>query len=281
MISSRQHFEFKGKCILEKLTIEKASRINIDFPTEACYLFVRKGNIAVNGADLAASLASNEAVVLNCGYYIADFVNASPHDITEVLAIHLHPDILREIFRNELPTFLKADVSSTLPTKIITNSILEKFIESLTFYFDNPDIVTDDILVLKVRELILLLVQSTHAENIQRLFVSLFSRKAVSISDVIKTHLYSNLSVGELAKLAGLSLTSFKDAFTSIYGESPARHIRQKKIERAKKLLLTSDYSISEITDQVGYKDVSHFSKSFQSLTGKTPTNFRSDFKSQ
>jgi AraC-like DNA-binding protein len=279
LISSRKHFDFKGKCILEKLTIEGSSRINIDFPTEACYLYVREGRIVVSGVNLAAPLTSNEAVVLNCGHYIADFVNASPHSITEVLAIHLHPDILHEIFRNELPAFVKADANPILPSKIITNSILEKFIESLAFYLDNPHIVTEDILILKVRELILLLVQSTHAENVYKLFSSLFSRKTVTISEVIKTHLYSNFSVRELAKLAGLSLTSFKSEFVSVYRESPARYIRKKKIERAKELLLTSDFSIGEIADQVGYKDVSHFSKSFQFLTGTSPTNFRSDFK--
>ncbi|RAW01536.1 helix-turn-helix domain-containing protein [Pseudochryseolinea flava] len=253
--------------------------MNIVFPSEACYLFVRDGRIVVNGNNLSSPLTSNEAVVLNCGYYIADFVNASPHDVTEVLAIHLHPDILREIFRNELPDFVHTDVDPILPSKVITNSVLERFIESLTFYFDNPDIVTNDILVLKVRELILLLVQSTHAESIHKLITSLFSRKNVTIGEVIKTHLYGNFSISELAKFSGLSLTSFKNEFVSLYGESPGRYIRKKKIERAKELLLTDHLSVNEVADQVGYKDVSHFSKSFQSITGITPTSFRSNFK--
>ena len=97
--------------------------MNLDFPSEACYLFVRDGRIVVNGHNLSSPLTSNEAVVLNCGYYIADFVNASPHDVTEVLAIHLHPDILREIFRNELPDFVHTDVDPILPSKVITNSV--------------------------------------------------------------------------------------------------------------------------------------------------------------
>lgn len=231
----------------------------------------------MNGSEISAPLSSDDAILLNCGYYIADFINASSHDITEVFAVHLHPDILREIFKSELPHFVKNDATSILPSKVVSQTVLEKFIESITFYFDNPEIVNEEILVLKVRELILLLVQSTHAEGIYKLFTSLFSRRATTISSVINTHLYSNFTIRELSKLAGLSLTSFKDAFIRAYGEPPARYIRKMKIEKAKKLLLTSDHTVNEIADLVGYKDLSHFSKSFQAVTGSSPTRFRAD----
>jgi AraC family transcriptional regulator, exoenzyme S synthesis regulatory protein ExsA len=274
-ISSRTHFSFRGKCILEKLTIEKSSRMKIDFPNEACYLYVRWGEVVVNGADLKASMSARDGVVLNCGYYIADFLNFSEHKSTEVLAIHLYPDILREIFRNELPTFLKGDPKSILPARTISDSMMEKFVESLLFYFDNAQIVTEDILALKVRELILLLVQSTHSGNIHNLFTALFTRKAAAVSEVVNANLYVNFSVSELAKLAGLSLTSFKEEFASLFGESPARYIRRKKIDRAKELLQVSDYSVSEIAFQTGFMDPSHFSKAFRATCGCSPARYR------
>jgi AraC-like DNA-binding protein len=174
-----------------------------------------------------------------------------------------------------MPTFLKVNQKPSLPTKTVNNTVMEKFIDSLLFYFDNPQIVTEDILVLKVRELILLLVQSTHSENIHQLFTALFSRKATTVSEVVNAHLYDNFSVSELAKLAGLSLTSFKEEFAALFSESPARYIRRKKIERAKELLLVSDYSVSEIANQIGYSDLSHFSKSFHALSGCSPGTFR------
>jgi AraC-like DNA-binding protein len=231
----------------------------------------------MNGIDLNTALSPKDGVVLNCGYYIADFVNTSPHKKTEVLAIHFYPDILREIFRNEVPTFLKTNPEPVLPTKTNTDLMMEKFVDSLSFYFDNPQIVTEDILVLKVRELILLLVQSTHSENIHKLFTALFTRRAATVSEVINAHLYGNFSVSELAKLAGLSLTAFKAEFASLFGESPARYIRKRKIDRAKELLQVSDYSISEIAHQIGYAELSHFSKSFHALCGCSPGAYRSD----
>ncbi|HEV8513338.1 MAG TPA: AraC family transcriptional regulator [Cyclobacteriaceae bacterium] len=275
MITVRKHFDFKGKRILEKLTIEKSFRMGVKFPKEACYVYLLGGDLAVNGVDSKTTLVPKDGVVLNCGYYFADFINTCPHQRSEVLAIHLYPDILREIFRNEMPTFLKVNQKPSLPTKTVNNTVMEKFIDSLLFYFDNPQIVTEDILVLKVRELILLLVQSTHSENIHQLFTALFSRKATTVSEVVNAHLYDNFSVSELAKLAGLSLTSFKEEFAALFSESPARYIRRKKIERAKELLLVSDYSVSEIANQIGYSDLSHFSKSFHALSGCSPGTFR------
>ena len=274
-ITSRTHFNFMGKCILERITIEKSSRMNIDFPNEACYLYVRGGHVVVNSAHLKTPLFPKGGVVLNCGYYIADFVNSSGHENTEILAVHLYPDVLREIFRNDLSTFMKDNQESMLPVKTITDSMMEKFIDSLLFYFENPEIVSEDILVLKIRELILLLVQSTHSGNIQKLITALFTRKSASISEVINANLYGNYSVSELARLAGLSLTSFKEEFAILFGESPARYIRRKKIDRAKELLELSNYSISDIAFQTGFTDPSHFSKSFHGLCGCSPAAYR------
>jgi AraC family transcriptional regulator, exoenzyme S synthesis regulatory protein ExsA len=255
--------------------VEKPCRIGVDFPDEACYLYLRDGALVVNSGTAATNLAAKDSIVLNCGSYFADFINTSEGEKSEVFAIHLHPDLLREIFRSELPSFLRSAPVTSLSEKIISHSIMDRFIESLLFYFNNPQIITEEILTLKVKELILLLVQTNHAASIHELFAAIFTRKTVSVVEVVNAHLYHNLSVDELAKLAGLSVTSFKMEFNKLYNESPARYIRKKKMERAKELLKLRDHTISEIAYQVGYNDPSHFSKSFQSLHGYSPGAYR------
>ncbi|GHN02596.1 hypothetical protein WSM22_40850 [Cytophagales bacterium WSM2-2] len=278
MIGARKHLDFRGKRILEKLTIGKSFRMGVDFPNEACYVYLLDGDLAVNGVGSKTTLVPKDGVLLNCGYYFADFTK-TPRQATEVLAIHLYPDVLREIFRNEMSVYSEVNQKRSLPVKTVDNIIMEKFVDSVLFYFDNPQIVTEEILALKVRELILLLVQSTHSENIHQLFTALFSRKAASVSEVVNAHIYGNFSVSELAKLAGLSLTSFKEEFAALFGESPARYIRKMKIERAQELLRVTDHSVSEIAFQTGYNDLSHFSKSFHALSGSSPGAFRSQVR--
>jgi transcriptional regulator GlxA family with amidase domain len=52
---------------------------------------------------------------------------------------------------------------------------------------------------------------------------------------------------------------------------SPSDFIRTYRLQKAKSLLATSDLTVSEVAWQVGYKDVSHFSRSFHELFGFSP----------
>ena len=53
--------------------------------------------------------------------------------------------------------------------------------------------------------------------------------------------------------------------------------INTVRINKAKELMQTSDYTISEISYKVGYSDNAYFSKTFKRITGKTPGEFRKD----
>ena len=60
-------------------------------------------------------------------------------------------------------------------------SVITHFIQSLDFYFENPNLVTDDLLKLKIKELILLLLQTDNAENIITLFSHLFNPRQAGL----------------------------------------------------------------------------------------------------
>jgi AraC family transcriptional regulator, exoenzyme S synthesis regulatory protein ExsA len=279
VITTRKHFDLRGKCIIEKLSIETPGRIAVEFHNEACYIFVRQGDASIKGSDSITQLNSKDGIALNCGNYFADFVSAQSQKPSEIFAIHLYPALLQEIFRTDIPSFVGTDSNLRLPAKTISDSVMDRFIESLVFYFDNSDIVTDDILMLKVKELILLLIQSSHAKTVHDLMSALFTRKSVTVSDVVNAHLFDNLSIDELAKLSGLSVTSFKTEFNNIFKEPPGHYIRRRKIEHAKELLSISNYTIGEIADQLGYNDLSHFSKSFREMYAQSPSAYRNQHK--
>jgi AraC-like DNA-binding protein len=277
--TTRKHFDLRGKCIIEKLSIETPGRIAVEFHNEACYIFVRQGEVSIRGSNSINQLNSKNGIALNCGNYFADFAHVPPQKPSEIFAIHLYPELLKEIFRTDIPSFVRTNPDISLPAKTISDSVMDRFIESLVFYFDNPDIVTDDILMLKIKELILLLIQSSHAKTVHDLLSALFTRKSVTVSDVVNAHIFANLSIDELAKLSGLSVTSFKTEFNKTFKEPPGHYIRKRRIERAKELLSISNYTIGEIADQLGYNDLSHFSKSFQAMCEQSPSAYRNQHK--
>ena len=64
-------------------------------------------------------------------------------------------------------------------------------------------------------------------------------------------------------------------------GESPLAYLQTVRIEVAKKILENSVQTISEITQQVGYEDVSSFSKMFKRRVGLSPREYRGRFSKE
>jgi transcriptional regulator GlxA family with amidase domain len=58
-------------------------------------------------------------------------------------------------------------------------------------------------------------------------------------------------------------------------GESPLTLLQQARVDKAKRLLLSTTHSIARITEEVGYSDVATFSRLFAGQVGETPARFR------
>ena len=95
-----------------------------------------------------------------------------------------------------------------------------------------------------------------------------------SISYVIK-HYNEKITIDSLAHSAGLSRTAYIKRFREMTGKSPKQFITHTRIAAAKRLLAT-DCSISRIAEDTGFYDAAHFMKAFATLTGMSPTEYRS-----
>lgn len=82
-------------------------------------------------------------------------------------------------------------------------------------------------------------------------------------------------SLDELSSLAGLSLSQFKALFKKETGKTPGGFLRDLRMEKAKALLVNTDYPIGIVAEMVGYFDASSFSHRFSSHFGFPPRSFR------
>ena len=89
--------------------------------------------------------------------------------------------------------------------------------------------------------------------------------------DVVYQNLFRDISVEELATLTNRSLTSFKKEFKSIFGMPPHRWIVEKRLERARMLLISTNKTVSEVGTECGFANISHFIKLFKRRFGITP----------
>lgn len=84
-------------------------------------------------------------------------------------------------------------------------------------------------------------------------------------------------TVAELAELCTMSETHFRRLFLRLTGVSPTEYRLHKRILRAKDLLTSGQFSISEISRETGFSDPSYFSRVFRAQTGMSPGEFRKE----
>jgi AraC-like DNA-binding protein len=81
----------------------------------------------------------------------------------------------------------------------------------------------------------------------------------------------STPSVNEMAKMAGMSVSKFKNLFYELFGISPHQYILDKKMTYAKALLQTGQYSIRQVAYKVGYHHPSGFTRVYKKKFNHTP----------
>jgi AraC-like DNA-binding protein len=276
MIQDYQQFELNGKLTFVKAVLKPPFRMFINMEDEACFYFVKSGKSAILSATEKIEVPVQEGVVLQCGRYFNDYLVDENADYCEAIAIHLTPSILKEIVENDYPSFLKdSKMVNYTNEKIKASSLLEHYIESLEFYFANPSLVSDDLLKLKIKELLLLLNKTNNAGIIKTLIQGAYNNQDISFRRTIESNLFNNLSITEFAELTNMSLSSFKREFEKNYHESPAKFIRTKKLEKAAKLLKSTELRISDIAYDSGFGDLASFSKSFLKEYNINPSEYR------
>ena len=95
-----------------------------------------------------------------------------------------------------------------------------------------------------------------------------------AIQEIDRSFAINDLSISRLAKLCGISDVYFRRLFLNAYGISPKEYIIQKRIEYAKTLLSSGDFSISEVGSLCGYAEPCHFSREFSKRTGMSPRQY-------
>jgi AraC-like DNA-binding protein len=82
-------------------------------------------------------------------------------------------------------------------------------------------------------------------------------------------------SLEALAQHAGLSRTSLAERFRKTMGNTPLNYLRTVRMQKAMGALSSSERSLEQIAQEVGYQDAFSFSKVFKRTLGVAPRDFR------
>ena len=100
-----------------------------------------------------------------------------------------------------------------------------------------------------------------------------------NIVDIAKEYIRNNyskaLNLDEVSYFVNISPYYFSKIFKEGTGENFIEYLTNIRMEKAKELLNSTDYSMKEICAMVGYSDPNYFSRSFKKNVGVTPTEYK------
>jgi transcriptional regulator GlxA family with amidase domain len=78
--------------------------------------------------------------------------------------------------------------------------------------------------------------------------------------------------IEDLCDALGMSRAQIYRKFKSLIDKTPHDYLRSYRLQKAKQLLLTTNLNVSEVAYRTGFKNISHFSRSFSKVFGKNPS---------
>lgn len=278
MVLEQKEIKYKGKRVFEKLVMSTSfNRIPKFFEEdEACFLFLTEGSFQFRTPTSVLTYKKNEAMLAKCGNYFIEPVSINKNKREETfsaIGAFFYPEIVKGFFETDLS--LQNFQNNFDAIKVNVEPLMKSFIESIDFIVDNPTIADENLILNKLKELLLILSKSENSASINDFVSSLFVPYEYNFTEIIQKNLYANLSLKDYAKLCNCSLATFKRKFKELYRESPAKYLLLKKLEKSKQLLTLESMQISEIAYESGFETVSNFNKVFKKEYLKTPSEFR------
>jgi len=105
--------------------------------------------------------------------------------------------------------------------------------------------------------------------------------RAISkLVDYVHEHDSENITVEELARFAGMSISTLERKFQAHLGTSPKKFLLHSKITTACERLVSTPLTVGEIAETLGYSEHASFTRAFTAVMHMSPTAYREYYKS-
>ena len=182
-------------------------------------------------------------------------------------------DYLKEFFHNLNRESVPSDARRLKESlvKFPSNRLdVRNLFESLIPYFDAGTEPDDDVLKMKMAEGMAAILKTD--ENLYASLFDFVEPWKIDIVDFMEKNYMNDLSMQEIAYYTGRSLATFKRDFKKISETTPQKWLIRRRLEAASDLIRKGGRKVSEICFDVGFKNLSHFSKLYKEMYGIAPT---------
>ncbi len=199
-----------------------------------------------------------------------------------------HPDVVGDVI-----SISESFLESTFKNY---QQVLANILQLKVYSFDQGDEANSELEFLKRK-----IMEETHGEDTQKLalqpllqvfFISLYRSMKSNDADeitssnpglrimrdfqkILRRTIQQRLTVNEYARQLNITGVHLNRVCHTVAGKSALNYIHEMMADEAKKYLLNTNYSVSEIGYLLNFSDPAHFSKLFKKIVGVTPTQFR------
>lgn len=245
------------------------------FNDELRIVFVIKGNSTYYTPNGSTNLKTGDLIVFNNDNFINRWEAST--DECLLLIFRITPELLKEIY--------KPDNSNLIVTKkqqsyiVFSFKMIKYYFTGFKKYLDKPNYVTEELLMIKLKELLYILSQKKSFTYFMQQINFNAIKNNTHFRNTIFSNIYNPINIEELSFLCNMSLSTFQRNFKKVYKTTPTKYIESQRMKKARLLLAESEDSISNICYQIGYTSLSHFSKKFKKEHTISPSTYRKNIK--
>jgi AraC family transcriptional regulator, exoenzyme S synthesis regulatory protein ExsA len=234
--------------------------------------YVLSGKKTLHTMDRSITLTQGSIAFIKKGACIIEQHFEEPFCIV----VFIMPDSFIRSFLRDYSPREKAKPDTTSPIfPIYDNEMIRDFYQSILPYFVLSVNVPEEIVELKFKELLLHLLHNPANEGLRNHLHYINEHPDTPITHIMETNFAYNLRIEAYAKMTNRSVSSFKRDFQSLFHTTPGRWLTEKKLDKARKLLLQTGNSISDVAFDSGFENTAHFSRLFKQKTGSSPLEYR------
>jgi len=154
--------------------------------------------------------------------------------------------------------------------KVASTPLIQGLFATLYPYFDSGMAFSKELMEIKTREAILILMQVDL--SLQHCLFNFAEPGKIDLEEFMCKNFMFNVPLETFSKMTGRSLSTFKRDFERIFNSSPSRWLKKKRLEHAHYLIKEKHKTPSDVYLEVGFENLSHFSSSFKEAYGYNPS---------
>lgn len=240
-----------------------------------CLMYVCRGEKGYGSGDHVYRSRQHEVLFIRKGGVVLHQFFEEPYRAL----IFMFDDTAIHSFFSEFPYLMRQDDGNVLNlekqptvTSLPSTSFIQSAFLSALDYLKSPAEENRAALEIKFKELLVSLLREKESNSFNGYMSAVCCDEAASFIKLMRDNSHYNFTTSELARIAGMSLSTFKRQFSRHFGIPPGTWLREQRMGRAV-AMLSQNRTVTEVAFELGYSDAAAFSKAFKLATHRNPSD--------